>query len=234
MIPYRDENPTRGRPLATLATIVACVAAFAGQVLVTLGGGPSLSRTCGFIPYEFLTGIDLPPADCVAPVHLTILTSMFLHGGIAHLGGNMLYLWVFGNNVEDALGTARYLVFYALCGIAAATGQALVTLWFAPEDIGTPMVGASGAIAGVLGAYLVRYPGARVRTLITVGVFWWRTWLPAWVVLGAWFMLQFWEGVKTVGLDLDTGVATWAHVFGFVAGVALSRVIAPRAPRVAW
>ncbi len=228
MIPLGDDNPTRRPPFVTVTIIGACIVAHAWQSVVALAGGAALSRTCGFIPYEFLTGIDLTPPACVVPVHATILTSMFLHGGLVHLGGNMLYLWIFGNNVEDVLGSGRFLAFYVGCGIAAAIGQAMVTLVAAPEEIGIPMVGASGAIAGVLGAYLVRFPGTRVRTLLTIGVFWTTVRLPAFFVLGAWFVLQFFQGVLALGIDLASNVATWAHVFGFVAGLALVGLITPR------
>jgi membrane associated rhomboid family serine protease len=159
---------------------------------------------------------------------------MFLHGGLVHLGGNMLYLWIFGNNVEAVLGSMRYAVFYVVCGVLAAVGQAGVTLVIWPEDIGVPMIGASGAVAGVLGAYLVRFPSARVRTFLTLGFFWSTVRLPAWFVLGAWFALQFAQAVLGFASDDAGGVATWAHVVGFIAGAILVRLVAPPRRKPAW
>jgi membrane associated rhomboid family serine protease len=234
MIPLSDDNPTRRAPIVTVSLIAVCVLMYGYQVVQLLSSGRSITASCGFIPYEFLTGTDLRPMSCVAPVQLTVVTSMFLHGGFLHLGGNMLYLWVFGNNVEDIVGSIRFAAFYFACGVLAAVGQALVTVVIWPEDIGIPMVGASGAIAGVLGAYLVRFPGARVRTLVTLGFFWSTVRLPAWFVLGAWFVLQFAQGLLGLTSDEAGGVATWAHVVGFAAGLALVRVVAPKSRRPAW
>jgi membrane associated rhomboid family serine protease len=153
---------------------------------------------------------------------------MFMHGGFLHLGGNMLYLWIFGNNIEDILGRRRFAIFYVVCGVAAALTQTALTLFTAPEEIGIPMVGASGAIAGVLGAYLVRYPSARVRTLLTFGFFWRTIQLPAFLVLGGWFVLQFFQGVASLGGSSTGGVAVWAHIGGFVAGLLLITPLVPR------
>ncbi len=217
--------------MITLAFIVACVAVFAYQFLRSVDSGPSFTASCGFVPYEFLTGRDLPPFSCVTPVQATILTSMFMHGGFLHLGGNMLYLWIFGNNIEDLLGRLRFATFYAGCGLAAALTQTALTLFTAPEEIGIPMVGASGAIAGVLGAYLLRYPTARVRTLLTIGFFWRTIQLPAFLVLGGWFVLQFFQGVASLGGSSTGGVAVWAHIGGFVAGLVFITPLVPRRQR---
>ena len=215
-------------PVISVTLISACIAVFAYQLLQSAGSGPSFTASCGFIPYEFLTGKDLPPFSCVTPVQVTILTSMFMHGGFLHLGGNMLYLWIFGNNIEDTLGRRRFAVFYVVCGLAAALTQTALTLFTAPEEIGIPMVGASGAIAGVLGAYLVRYPTARVRTLLTFGFLWRTIQLPAFLVLGGWFVLQFFQGVSSLGGSSTGGVAVWAHIGGFVAGLLLITPLVPR------
>ena len=228
MIPLSDDNPTRRMPVISVTLILACVAVFAYQLLQSGGSGPSFTASCGFIPYEFLTGKDLLPSSCVTPVQATILTSMFMHGGFLHLGGNMLYLWIFGNNIEDILGRRRFAIFYIVCGVAAALTQTALTLFTAPEEIGIPMVGASGAIAGVLGAYLVRYPTARVRTLVTFGFFWRTIQLPAFLVLGGWFVLQFFQGVASLGGSSTGGVAVWAHIGGFVAGLLLITPLVPR------
>jgi membrane associated rhomboid family serine protease len=145
---------------------------------------------------------------------------MFLHGSWMHLLGNMWFLWLFGNNVEDSMGRVRFVVFYLLCGLAAALGQILT-------DPGSPipMVGASGAISGVMGAYLILYPKVRVFTLVPLGFFITSMALPAWVMLGYWFFIQFVSGLVSVGAE-SGGVAFWAHVGGFVAGVALVKLFA--------
>ena len=149
------------------------------------------------------------------PHWYTPLSSMFLHGGWLHLIGNMWFLWLFGNNVEDSMGHGRYLVFYLLCGLAAAAAQTLVE----PSSI-YPMIGASGAISGVMGAYVMLYPRVRIHTLIVLVVFFTRVSLPAWVMLGYWFALQLLSGAMTAG-EQHGGVAFWAHVGGFLAGAAL-------------
>jgi membrane associated rhomboid family serine protease len=151
---------------------------------------------------------------------------MFLHGGLLHLGGNMLYLWIFGNNVEDTLGHGRFVVLYAASGIAAALAQTLVN----PAS-GIPMVGASGAVSGVLGAYLLLFPYATVLTLVTFGFFWRFIHLPAVIVLGLWIVFQFLSGYVSLGGAAEGGVAFFAHIGGFFAGMALLFVLRPRASR---
>jgi membrane associated rhomboid family serine protease len=163
----------------------------------------------------------------VHPIYLTILTSMFMHGGFLHIAGNMLFLWIFGNNVEDSMGSLRFLIFYLICGIAAALTQTFVTMTFSPGAADIPNLGASGAIAGVLGAYLVLFPSARVKTLLILGIFLSMTWVPAIVVLGLWFVLQFLQGVGSLGGgEAQGGVAVWAHVGGFVVGMILVKLFA--------
>ena len=174
-----------------------------------------------------LTGRCRVPEDAPYPV-LTIFTSMFLHGGLLHLGGNMLYLWIFGNNVEDTLGHARFVVLYLATGAAAALAQALVN-----PVTGIPMVGASGAVSGILGAYLLLFPYATVLTLVTVGFFWRFIHLPAVVVLGLWIVFQFLSGYLSLGVagGAEGGVAFFAHIGGFFVGMALLFVLRPRASR---
>ena len=173
------------------------------------------------VPAE-LFGLWHPPRNyqVLAP-WATVLTSMFLHGGWFHLLGNMLYLWIFGNNVEDSMGRLRFIVFYLFCGLAAAVGQILTS-----PNSAVPMVGASGAISGVMGAYLVLYPNVRVYTLVPLGFFITSMALPAWVMLGYWFLIQFVSGLVAVGGEIGGGVAFWAHVGGFVAGVVLIKLFA--------
>lgn len=225
MIPLSDENPPRTTPFVTYTLVAINIAVFVYQL--TLGDRvEGFIQSCAFRPAELVTGRDIPPPSCVQPLWLTVLTSMFMHAGLLHIGSNLLYLWIFGNNVEDAMGHAGFLVFYLLCGIAAALVQTLFTYTFRPEDAAIPNLGASGAIAGVLGGYLVLFPHARVRTLIILGFFISFTRVPALVVLGLWFGLQFFQGLWAVGGSDTGGVAVWAHIGGFVAGLLLVKLFA--------
>jgi membrane associated rhomboid family serine protease len=165
------------------------------------------------VPAHFADGVTL--ADI-----MTIFTSMFMHAGWAHIGGNMLYLWIFGDNVEDRLGHFRYLMFYLVGGVVASLTH-LATNWGSE----LPTVGASGAIAAVLGAYLVLFPGSRIATFVPLGRFYRLTLVPAVVVLGFWFVLQLFEGVAALGTADVGGVAFWAHVGGFVAGIVMVKLL---------
>jgi membrane associated rhomboid family serine protease len=216
VIPLRDDNPTRTTPFVNYALIAACVVVFLWQA----SRGRHMEAAVyayGLIPDVLLGGGKLPPELALVPPWMTVVTSMFLHGGVMHLLGNMLYLWIFGDNVEDRFGHGRYLLFYVVCGVAAALAQAL------PDPHSEiPMVGASGAISGVLGAYALMYPRAHVTVLIPLGVFSQMTRLPALVVLGLWFALQLLSNMMaTAG---GGGVAFRAHIGGFVAGMALAPV----------
>jgi membrane associated rhomboid family serine protease len=212
MIPLRDDNPTTIRPLVTVALIVACVLVFLWQMSLGQRGFESAVTGLGMIPAA-LFDHGTAKVSAVTP-SLTLISSMFLHGGWMHLAGNMLYLWIFGNNVEDAMGHARFIVFYAACGVVAALSQALPH----PEST-VPMIGASGAISGVLGAYLLLFPRARVLVLVPLGFYSRLIHLPAMVVLGFWFALQLLNvAVATGG---GGGVAWGAHAGGFVAGMVL-------------
>ena len=225
MIPLTDENPGRSVPFVTYTLVAANLAVFVYQL--SLGSQvEGFILACAFRPAELVTGQDLPPPNCVQPPWLTVLTSLFMHAGLVHLGSNMLYLWIFGNNVEDAMGHLRFATFYLLCGVGAALAQTAFTVAFRPEEAATPNLGASGAIAGVLGAYLVLFPQARVRTLVFLGFFITFTRIPALVLLGLWFALQFFQGIVTVGGAASGGVAVWAHVGGFVLGLLLVRLFA--------
>lgn len=223
MIPLRDDNPRRTFPIVTYVLVALNVAAF----LWELSLGQRLDRTLievAFIPARYWLpgnwGFDL----------FTIVLSMFLHGGLMHIGSNLLYLWIFGDNIEDRLGHFRYLLFYLLCGFLATMAHAV----FSPGSR-LPAIGASGAIAGVLGAYLILYPHARVMTLIPIFFFITVRELPAVLLLGVWFVLQLFSGVGSLGVrdaqDLG-GVAYFAHIGGFVAGLVLIAVLGGlRAPR---
>jgi len=232
MFPYHDENQTQRSPYITFALIALNVLAW----LLVQGAGATLPlarSVCnlGLIPGE-LTGA-LPPGTS-SPIGEGLLcltdpgrqvsnlfTSMFLHGSWLHLLGNMWFLWLFGNNIEDSMGRARFVVFYLVCGLAAALAQVV-----ANPASGVPMVGASGAISGVMGAYLVLYPRVRVFTMVPLGFFLTSVALPAWVMLGYWMLIQFVGGLTALGGKEGGGVAFWAHVGGFVAGLVLIKLFA--------
>ncbi len=216
MIPLRDINPTRRFPIATLTLIGINVAVFVFELMLdSVGVLDRFILAFSVVPYELTHGVDLPPTIPI-PVQLTIFTSMFMHGGFFHLAGNMLYLWIFGNNVEDNMGHGRFLVFYLLCGIAAALAQTAVSM-----NSRVPLLGASGAIAGVLGAYLLMFPNAQVETLLFFGWFIRIVRLPAVLVLSWWIVIQFFQGLLSLGIPAAGGVAWFAHIGGFIAGVIL-------------
>ncbi|MCY4209448.1 MAG: rhomboid family intramembrane serine protease [Gammaproteobacteria bacterium] len=214
MIPLHDDNPTQIFPALTVTFIAACVLVFLWQVSLGTQGYQAAVYALGVIPAVLLDQAALPPELSVVPPTLTVFTSMFLHGGFMHLAGNMLFLWIFGNNVEDAMGHGRFIVFYLLCGIAAVFGQVMQN---PTSEI--PMIGASGAISGVLGAYLLLYPQARVLVLIPLGFFIQLVRLPALWVLSLWFAIQLISSALTS--SEGGGVAWFAHIGGFLAGMAL-------------
>jgi len=216
-IPLRDENPSRRFPLVTVLLVAANVVVFALGVLST-GGVQGSVLKFGAVPYaitHFLSGAQ----DGRVPPLLTLLTSMFVHAGLLHLLGNMLYLWIFGDNIEDVLGPVRFVLFYLTCGLAAALTQVV-----AGPGSRLPMVGASGAIAGVLGAYWVLFPRARVETLVIVFI----VPVPAGIVLGLWFVTQL------LSAGMGGGVAWFAHIGGFLTGIGLIlAAVRRRSPRAA-
>jgi len=214
MIPLHDDNPTRLFPLFTLLLIAACILAYLWQRSLGPQGFNAVVISLGVIPAVLLDKAQLPAELALIPAEATVFTSMFLHGGIMHLAGNILYLWIFGNNVEDAMGHLRFLLFYLLCGVAAVAGQTLQN-----PDSQLPMVGASGAISGVLGAYLLLYPRARVLVLIPLGFFLQVIRMPAGLVLALWFLLQIVSSLLTQ--SEGGGVAWFAHIGGFIAGMVL-------------
>jgi membrane associated rhomboid family serine protease len=229
MFPIRDDAPRYGTPYVNYFLIALNVLVF----LFELGQSPR-----GRVAFEFSFGVV--PANVTAAVHagsyavafLPVLTSMFMHAGWLHIISNMWWLWIFGDNVEDALGHLRYLLFYLLSGL----GASLVHILF---NLGStvPSVGASGAIAGVMGAYFVLFPAARVLTLVPF-FFVFFTWLPAWLILGYWFVIQFLSGAASsiaAAQSSGGGIAFWAHVGGFLTGVLLIKLFPRRAPRyAAW
>jgi membrane associated rhomboid family serine protease len=213
VIPLRDGIPTATVPFVTLFLIGANIIVFVYQVSL----GPAAADfvgDLGIIPYEIVNNVELSRGLAV-PGAVTFVTAMFLHGGIMHLAGNMMFLWIFGNNVEDATGHLSYLVFYVACGVAASWSHVLLN----PASK-LPMIGASGAVSGILGAYLLLYPRARVLTLIPIGFFFQTVLIPAGFFLGLWFLLQFFSGWMSLGGG-GGGVAWFAHVGGFAAGIPL-------------
>jgi membrane associated rhomboid family serine protease len=238
MIPIKDDVSSRSVPFVTVGLIALNALAFLYQLSLGLDTrGPGAGAAEAFV-FEFgvipcrLTGTcptmlarvggDFPPP------WVTILTSMFLHGGLFHIGGNMLYLWIFGNNVEDTLGHGRFLLFYLTAGGAAAVGQILVS-----PTSHIPMIGASGAVSGVLGAYLLLFPYATILTLVTFGFFIRFLHVPAMIVLGFWIVVQLLNGYITVSAQASGraeigGVAWFAHIGGFLAGMLLVFLLRPR------
>ena len=226
MIPLRDANPVRRTPIITIAIIIACVAAFAYRLGAESNGGEAgvedLFRTYGLVPSE-LTGAWESGRSLGSEV-LTIFSSMFLHVNLIHLVGNMVYLWIFGNNIEDRLGRPGFVLFYLYGGVVAALAQVAID----PSST-VPMVGASGAISAVLGAYLVLFPGARILSLVFLGFFYQLINVPAVVVLGFWFVLQLIDGIGSLGLaGAEGGVAFFAHIGGFVAGLVVGFLVRAR------
>ena len=229
MIPLRDANPTRRTPIVTLTIIAVASVAFAYELgIAETWGNDALEgflRQWGALPVGISTA--LTGGDLVGPAMVGMVTSIFLHGGWLHLIGNMLYLWIFGNNIEDRFGRIRFLVFYLAGGVAAALTHVAID---PASDI--PMVGASGAIAAILGAYLVLYPRARILSLVFLGVFYQLIEVRAIIVLGFWFVLQLIDGLTSLGVpETDGGIAFFAHIGGFVAGVLVGFVVRAAGPR---
>jgi membrane associated rhomboid family serine protease len=212
LIPLRDINPTERFAVVTFILIVLNIGVFLYEITLGRIGGELFMQNFALVPAKLFA--SSPTAGQPVPVIATLITSMFLHGGFLHIAGNMLYLWIFGNNIEDAMGRLRFTVFYALCGLFAAFAHA-----YANRYSTVPMIGASGAISGVLGAYLLLYPRARVVTLVFFGFYVRTVQIPAMIVLGFWFALQFLNAMLDSGSR--GGVAWYAHVAGFVAGMLL-------------
>lgn len=211
MIPLRDINPTQRFAFITILLIAVNITVYIFQVMLGPEGGESFIATFALVPRRLFAAA---PDWGGVPASVTVFTSMFLHGGALHVGGNMLYLWIFGNNIEDSMGHFRFILFYFLCGGIAAYGHAA-----ANASSAVPMIGASGAVSGVLGAYLLLFPRARVLTLVIFGFYGRAIEVPAMFVLGFWFILQFLNALISSGAG--QGVAWYAHIGGFVAGIVL-------------
>lgn len=220
MVPLRDNNPTTITPYVNYALIIINILIFIYQVTLTPQQLQSFVRVAALVPCQ-LSG-TCPVGNQIIPEWLTLITSQFLHGGFLHLGGNMLFLAIFGNNIEDRLGHVKYLIFYLTCGVLAALSQ-----WFFSQNSTIPALGASGAIAGVLGAYILRFPRAQILTLVPLGFFITTVRLPAFLFLGFWFFQQAFYSVASlqvrsnIGME-SGGIAYWAHAGGFVFGALLA------------
>ncbi len=231
MIPLRDAKPTRRTPVVTLTLIALCTVTFGYELLVlALGGDAALNELFearGSIPAE-VVGVIGSGKLLSEPV-LDMFTSLFLHAGWLHLLGNMLFLWIFGANVEDRVGRVRFLLVFLVGGVVAAVAQILVD-----PTSEVPMIGASGAIAAVLGAYVVLFPRARIQSLVFLGFFYQLLAVPAAIVLGFWFLLQVVDGIGSLGSAtlVGGGVAVFAHIGGFAAGALMALPIRLRVPRV--
>ena len=213
--PLFDDNPTQRRPYVSWLIIAACIMVFFWQESLAAAHQREAIFQLGFIPANAFGIAPLPANFALLPAWMTIFTSMFLHGGWMHIGGNMLYLWIFGDNVEESIGRIKFIFFYALCGIAAALAQSAIDL-----TSRIPMIGASGGIAGILGAYLMLHPKAAIRTFVLIIVFVKFINLPAWIVLGIWIGGQFIAVPNALASD-GGGVAYFAHIGGFAAGMIL-------------
>lgn len=226
MLPFRDYNPTRTFPLVTISLIVLNVLVFLYMLSLQAQGDNVLAmfvKRAAVIPLTYTTGKGIPPG-APDPIFFTTFTAMFMHAGFLHLAGNMLYLWIFGNNIEDIMGPWRFLGFYLLCGVIATAAHIA-----SDPTSPIPSLGASGAIAGVLGAYLVRFPFAQIDTCVFF-IFITVIRLPALVVLAGWFILQLFQGVASLntGALRGGGTAFWAHIGGFVAGMILVNLFQKR------
>jgi membrane associated rhomboid family serine protease len=228
MIPLKDDNPRFTVPFVTVLLILANVAVFFYQVSLPQRAGQHLVMMYGMVPARVeaaFSGGSVPLGLALEP----LITSMFLHSGWLHLIGNMWFLWIFSDNVEDELGHAGFLLFYMFCGVAAG-----VTHTIANWGSSLPAIGASGAIAGVMGAYLIFFPRAKVLTLVPLLVFFFTVRLPAIFLIGIWFLMQFFSGVGSLGTDSGGGVAWWAHIGGFTVGALIALVIRERRPKPAY
>jgi membrane associated rhomboid family serine protease len=227
VFPINDNNPTRLTPYVTYGLIAVNIVVFIHQVMLAPQQLEQFFQLYAVVPRELtanFTGIPISVPQAI-PEPLTLITSQFLHGGFLHIAGNMLFLWIFGNNIEDKLGHVKYFIFYITCGILAALAQ-----WFFSMQSGIPSLGASGAIAGVMGAYILRFPNAQIRTLVFLGPFIVFPNIPAIFFLGLWFVQQALYGIASLGVATNVGmesggIAYWAHAGGFVFGALLGPLL---------
>ncbi len=224
MVPLRDNNPTRIVPFVTYVLVAINIAVFAYEL--SLGEQlEAFFRVWAVVPRELTASFAGQPTGLPFPAWVTLITSQFLHGGFLHVAGNMLFLWIFGNNVEDKLGHVKYLIFYLACGVLAGLAQ-----WFFSAYSVVPSLGASGAIAGVMGAYILRFPQAEILTLVPLGFFMWTFRVPAFFFLGFWFAQQALYSFASLSVPTNVGmqsggIAYWAHAGGFVFGAVLGPLL---------
>jgi membrane associated rhomboid family serine protease len=225
VFPISDHNPTRITPYVTYALIGANIFIFLYQLRLTSPQLEQFFQLYAVVPKELTASFGGIPVNQTVPEPLTLVTSQFLHGGFLHILGNMLFLWIFGNNIEDKLGHIKYVIFYITCGSLAALAQ-----WFFSMQSGIPSLGASGAIAGVMGAYILRFPHAKIRTLVFLGPFIVFPDIPAIFFLGIWFLQQALYGIASLNVPSNIGmesggVAYWAHAGGFVFGAIIGPLL---------
>jgi membrane associated rhomboid family serine protease len=225
VIPLKDENPSNTVPVINILLIVTNISVFIYMNYFTPLSTRSIIFKLGFIPYELSHFVDVNPKNLV-PIPLTIFTAMFMHGGWLHLLSNMLYLWIFGDNIEDKLGHINYLIFYITCGITATLVHGFINI-----NSRIPTLGASGAIAGVLGAYMFLFPKARIKTLLFLGIFFQIIHVPAIIMLGYWILIQILSAYAEYGSKTGAGIAWFAHIGGIVAGLVLIVVMKKRGRR---
>jgi membrane associated rhomboid family serine protease len=231
MIPLRDMTPCRSVPVMTLTLIVINVIVFLHQVSLPPAQAEAFVRVYGLVPAKIqlaLAGRHYGMAQALIP----LFTCMFLHGGWLHIIGNMWFLWIFGGNVEERLGSPGYLVFYLICGISSGLIETIFS-WGSH----LPSIGASGAISGILGAYIVFFPSSRILTLVPLFIIWFMWQIPAMVFIGLWFLIQFMSGIGSLNDPRAAslgGVAWWAHVGGFLTGMLLARAIKPAERRAIY
>jgi membrane associated rhomboid family serine protease len=229
MLPYKDEIPTRGFPVVTASIILINGFVYVYQLFLSPQAYELMMYKFGFIPIEYTHFTPLIP-QLALPYGLTIVTSMFIHGGFLHIAGNMLYLWIFGDNIEDFLGGPKYLIFYLVSGLIA-----VAVFTASSPNSKVPLIGASGAIAGVLGAYMYLYPRARVHTLIFLGFWIMPVRISAKILLGFWFVLQLIYALPSLAIGNGGGGVAWfAHVGGFAFGYLYFRLTKKRSPMIFW
>lgn len=225
MFPIKDENPTKIVPYVTYGLIAINILVFVYQLSLPPEQLDAFYHTFAIVPRELSESWAGGASSPGIPEWMTLITSQFLHGGFLHVGGNMLFLWIFGNNIEDRLGRVKYVIFYLACGALAGLAQ-----WFFSQNSGIPSLGASGAIAGVMGAYIIRFPQAKVLTLIFLGFFITTVRIPAFFFLGIWFVQQALYGLASLNAPANIGmesggIAYWAHAGGFVVGAVLGPLL---------
>jgi rhomboid family protein len=229
MIPLKDTTPRRSFPIITMLLIIANIIVFMHQVTLSPAASEALIKTYGLVPAKIQMAL-LGRHYSLEQAFVPLLTCMFLHGGILHILGNMWFLWIFGGNVEDRLGSLVYLLFYIVCGVASGVSQ--VTFSWGSQ---IPSIGASGAISGVLGAYIIFFPRSRILSLVPLFIIWFLWRVPAVIFIGLWFVLQFLSGLGSLSAAEMGGVAWWAHVGGFIVGALLARMMAPpQRQQFAW